>query len=74
MGGGGGGNLEVELSVVSIAIELFSMPADNTTEGEHVYGEEGWTEDRTLGGPKGGSVGVGFSVPQGYKLCPFCEV
>ena len=50
------------------------MPADDTTEGEHVYGEKGWTEDRALGDPTGDSVGAGFSVPQGYELGPSCEV
>ncbi len=73
-GSGGGSDLEVELCVVSIAMELYSMPADDTTKGEHVDGEEGWTEHRALGDPTGNSVGGGFSVPQGYELCPSREV
>lgn len=67
-GGGGGGDIEVKLCVVSIAMELYSMPADDMTKGEHVDGEEGWTEHRALGDPTPNSVGVGFGVLQDHEL------
>lgn len=70
----GGGDLEVELCVVSIAVELYSMPADDTTKREHVDGEKGWTEHRALGDPTDNSVGEGFRVPQGYELGPSREI
>lgn len=41
-GGGGGRDLEVELCFVRIAIDFYSMPADDTTEVKHVDdGEKG---------------------------------
>lgn len=52
------------MCVVGIAMELYSMPADDMTEGKHVGGEKGWTKNRVLGDPTCDSVGVGLSVPQ----------
>lgn len=65
-------DLEVELCVIGIAMELYSIPADDTTEGKHLDGEKGWTKNRTLGDPTGNSVVAG--LPQGYKLCPSGKV
>ncbi|XP_029938454.1 mucin-5AC-like [Salarias fasciatus] len=75
-GGGGGrrGDLEVELCVVSIAIEVNSMLAGDTSEGKHVDGEEDGAEHQALGDPTGDSVGAGLSVPQDHVLSPFHEV
>lgn len=50
------------------------MPADDTTKGEHVNSEEGWTEYGALGDPTGDSMGSGSCIPQSYALSPFCEV
>lgn len=73
-GSGGGGDFKVQLCVVSIAVELYSMPADDTTKGEHVDGEEGWTEHGALGDSTVNGVGTRFSIPQGYELGPSREV
>lgn len=73
-GGTRGSYLKVELCVVSIAMEINSMPADDTTQGEHVNGEEGWTEYGGLGDPTGDSVGSGFYIPQSYILGSISEV
>lgn len=35
-GRGGGSDLDMELCVISLVMEMYSMPADNTTEGKHV--------------------------------------
>lgn len=55
--GPGGIDVQIKLCVVSIATVVNSMPADDTTKGKRVDGEEGWTKDRTLGDPTCESVG-----------------
>ena len=35
----------VELGVISVAVERYSMPADDTTKGERVLREEGGAKD-----------------------------
>ena len=37
---------EIELSVVSVAVEMKSMMANDLTKGEHVDGEEDGPEDK----------------------------
>lgn len=49
---GEGSRLEVESGVVSIAIQLFTMPANDTARGKHVNGKKSWTKNRALGNPK----------------------
>lgn len=58
-GRGGERDIAVELSFVCIAMELYSMPADDTTEVKHVDGEKSWTKTRALGDPTGNGVGGG---------------
>ncbi|KAG7482463.1 hypothetical protein JOB18_021694 [Solea senegalensis] len=38
-------DFEVELSVISIAMERYSMPADDTAKGKHVHSEKGGAKD-----------------------------
>lgn len=73
-GRGSGSDLDVELCVVGIAMELYSMPAYDMTEGKHVNGEEGWTKNRAMGDSTGNSVVAGLGITQGYELSPSSEV
>ena len=47
--GGEGFGGDVKLDVVSVAVEMEVMTADDVTKGEHVEDEEKWTKHRTLG-------------------------
>lgn len=73
-GGAGRSHFNVKLCVVSIAMEVDPMPADDTTKGEHVDGEQGRAEHGALGDPTGDSVRSGFCLPQGHVLGPVSEV
>jgi len=73
-GGARGSNLKVKLCVISIAMEIYSMPADDTTQGEHVNVEEGRTEYRALRDPTDDRVGSGFYIPQSYILGSISEI
>ena len=45
----GGCCAEINLSIISVAMEIKAVLADDLAEREHVYGEEDWTKYGTLG-------------------------
>lgn len=47
--GGEGFGGDVQLDVVSVAVEMEMMTADDVTKGEHVEDKKKWTKHRTLG-------------------------
>lgn len=61
---GGGSYLEVELGVVSLAIGLYTMPANDMSRDKHVNGEESRTKNRALRDPTGDSVGAAKLLPE----------
>lgn len=66
-GRGGGGDPEVELCVVGVAMELFSMTAGDTPCSW-------WDQDQSPGDPTDHSVGAGLSVSLGHKRHSSCRI
>ena len=50
---GGWVDFEIELGVISIAVEGDSVLADDVSEGEHIDGEQGGAEYGSLGDTAG---------------------
>lgn len=55
-GSGGGSDIEKELCVVGIEIQLYPMPADNTTEWKDVKSEKGLDQAKSPEGPHWGGI------------------
>lgn len=74
--GGGTGDdsdFEVESRVVDIAIEVYTMPAGDMTEGKHVNGKKELDQEKSPGASRKMKV-LGYNISQGHKISTSSEV
>ncbi|KAJ8014412.1 hypothetical protein DPEC_G00039950 [Dallia pectoralis] len=65
---------DMELSVISIAMEQESMPSDDLAKGGHVENEQGGAKHQAFRETTGDIVSPGFSLSQGYMLYALGDV
>lgn len=62
------------MGIISIAVKLETMTADDVTKGKHVEDEEEGAQHRTLGDTLGDEGCVGFAVVDADELVTVGEV